>query len=182
MHEKRFNGDPDRLRSPQRLELLEVDRVVNQVLKGVHAASLLDVGTGSGLFAEAFHKRGLQVAGLDVSQRMLKLAIQYVPEAELRVGTAEELPFPDAYCDLVFMGLLLHETDDPFQALKEARRVGRIRTAALEWQYVADPEFGPPLEHRLDEKTIRKWSMQAGFTRFERIELQHLALYLMDVG
>jgi methylase of polypeptide subunit release factors len=53
MHERRFRGDPARLRSPERLEQLEVERVVELSLEGITAGSVLDVGTGTGVFAEA---------------------------------------------------------------------------------------------------------------------------------
>ncbi|MDX9864432.1 MAG: class I SAM-dependent methyltransferase [Anaerolineaceae bacterium] len=182
MHEKRFDGSPDKLRSENRLAILEVNRVIDLSLEGIEAASMLDVGTGSGLFAERFQTHGLQVAGVDVSQEMLDVASQHVPSASLRLGTAEKLPFGDDFCDLVFMGLVLHETDAPLQALKEARRVGRLRTAVLEWYYAADQAFGPPLEHRLSGERIRELSEQAGFGKFSKHALSNLVLYLLDVG
>ncbi|MCD4671936.1 MAG: class I SAM-dependent methyltransferase [Anaerolineaceae bacterium] len=132
MREKRFDGKPEELRSPERIAVLEVKTVIDLVLQDVQADSVLDAGTGSGLFAEAFHKQGLEAVCVDVSQDMLDLARQYLPGADLRLGKAEALPFPDRYCDLVFLGHVLHETDVPLQALKEARRVGRKRTAVLE--------------------------------------------------
>jgi len=181
MHEKRFDGSADKLRSEKRLALLEVDQVINLTLQGVEAASMVDVGIGSGLFAEGFRNRSLQVAGVDVSQEMLNLAARHVPGAILRLGLAEELPFHDGYCDLVFMGLLLHETDSPLQALKEAHRVGCQRTAVLEWYYVADQAFGPPLEHRLPEAVIKELSRQAGFKQYTKYPLSNLVLYILDV-
>jgi ribosomal protein L11 methylase PrmA len=59
MHEKRFEGDIDRLRTPERVERLDVERVVDLCLEKVKVHSVLDVGTGSALFAESFSKRGL---------------------------------------------------------------------------------------------------------------------------
>ena len=180
-HEKRFNGSPDKLRAENRLALLEVDRVVDLALAGIEAAGVLDVGTGSGLFAEAFQQRGMLVAGLDVSPDMLEMAAHHVPEIVLRQGTAEKLPFADSFVDVVFMGLLLHETDSPLQALKEALRVGRLRTVILEWYYTDDQSFGPPLAHRLSEEKIRELSEQAGFRRFTKHALTNLVLYILEV-
>ena len=54
MHERRFTGDVERLRAPERIARLEVDRVVNLCLEGTRVDNVLDVGTGSGIFAEAF--------------------------------------------------------------------------------------------------------------------------------
>jgi len=181
MHEKRFDGKSAELRYEKRRKFMEVERVIDLALEGIDAASMVDVGTGSGLFAEAFQQRGLQVAGVDVSQEMLDLAAQHIPGTKLRLGKAEKLPFNDSYSDLVFMGMLLHETDEPLQALKEALRVGRMRTVVLEWCYDGLQEFGPPLEYRLSEKMIREWSKQAGFVKFTKHALTNLMLYILDV-
>ena len=164
------------------MAILEVDKVIDLALEGVEAVSMLDVGTGSGLFAEGFQQRGLEVAGVDVSQEMLDLAAQHVPGVILRQGIAEALPVCDGFCDLVFMGLVLHETDAPLQALKETRRVGCVRTAVLEWYYVGDQAFGPPLEHRVSEAMVKEMSEQAGFKKFTKHELSSLVLYLLDAA
>jgi 2-polyprenyl-3-methyl-5-hydroxy-6-metoxy-1,4-benzoquinol methylase len=65
MHERRYNGEVERLRATQRVALLEVNRVVDLCLEGIQAMNILDVGTGGGIFAEAFSKRGMNVTGID---------------------------------------------------------------------------------------------------------------------
>ena len=72
----------------------------------------LDIGTGTGVFAEAFAARGLQVAGVDASADMIALARGFVPQGRFEVAPAEALPFADQTFDLVFLGLVLHEADD----------------------------------------------------------------------
>ena len=74
MHEKRFDGGVEKLRSPVRIARLEVERVVDLCLAGAIIQSVLDVGTGSGLFAEAFLERGLAVVGIDANPDMLPVA------------------------------------------------------------------------------------------------------------
>lgn len=93
MHEKRFDGSIERLRSPERVARLEVERVVSLCLESEELKSVLDVGVGSGLFAEAFAKHGLQVAGVDVNPEMVVAARQFVPQGDFREATAEALPF-----------------------------------------------------------------------------------------
>lgn len=124
MHKKRFSGSIVNLRSPERVKHLEVQRVISLCLENVSIQSILDVGTGSGLFAEAFSEHGLEVSGVDANQEMRITARSYVPKGDFRGGTAELLPYPDQSFDLIFLGLVLHETDDPLKALKEALRVG----------------------------------------------------------
>lgn len=180
MHERRFNREIERLRDPERIARLEVERVVNLVLENLTGVqSVLDVGTGSGLFAEQFAAKGLLVTGLDVNPDMLPVAQQYVPSGSFQEGIAEKIPFPDASFDLVFMGLLLHETDDILAALKEAYRVTRKRLAILEWPDEKQL-FGPPLEHRLSFEKITSLARQAGFTEVNHIRLENLSLYLAE--
>ncbi|HMD88215.1 MAG TPA: class I SAM-dependent methyltransferase [Anaerolineaceae bacterium] len=180
MHERRFNREVERLRDPERIARLEVERVVNlalEELEGVH--NVLDVGTGSGLFAEQFAARGLQVTGLDANANMLPAAQQYVPAGTFHEGTAEQLPFPDGSFDLVFMGLLLHETDDTLAALREARRVALKRLAVLEWPD-EEQSFGPPRQDRLSYENITALAKKAGFKNVEQIRLEILSLYRLD--
>ena len=180
MHEKLYVGGVERLRAPERVARLEVERVVSISLEGTDLKSVLDVGVGSGLFAEAFVQHGLEVAGVDVNSEMVLAAKQFVPKGDFRESTAEALPYPDASFDLVFFGLLLHESDKPLKVLQEARRVSRQRICILEWPY-QDGEFGPPSAHRLRPTEITSLSQQAGFTALESIPLNHLAMYRLTI-
>ena len=179
MHEKRFSGAIDRLRAPERVARLEVERVVSLCLGSSKLRNVLDVGVGSGLFAEAFAEHGLEVSGVDANPEMIPAAQQYVPGGDFRLATAEALPYLASSFDLVFFGLVLHEADDPLKELQEARRVTRQQVCILEWPYLANDIFGPPLEHRLSPITIEELAQHAGFTQVKRITLNHLVLYCM---
>jgi ubiquinone/menaquinone biosynthesis C-methylase UbiE len=180
MHERRFNREIERLRDPDRIARLEVERVVNLALADLkEVRTVLDVGTGSGVFAEQFAAKGLEVSGLDANPAMLPAAQQYVPAGIFHEGVAEKLPFPDGSFDLVFMGLLLHETDDILSAVQEAHRVALKRLAILEWPD-EEQDFGPPREHRLSYEKITSMTEQAGFKKVEQIRLENLSLYLID--
>ena len=180
MHEKRFDGTVERLRSPERVARLEVERVVSLCLEAADLKTVLDVGVGSGLFAESFGQHGLEVAGVDVNPDMIAAAKQFVPQGDFREATAELLPYPDASFDLVFFGLLLHESDEPLDVLQEARRVSRQRVGILEWPY-QDGEFGPPLAHRLSPTEIEDLAHDAGFSHLESVPLTHLAFYRLTI-
>ena len=179
MHERRFHEGIERLRSPERLARLEVKRVVDLALSGIHPDTVLDIGTGSGVFAEAFTAQGLAVTGLDANPGMLDVARRYVPGGDFHQGIAEDIPFPDGSFDLVFMGLLLHETDDRLKALQEAYRIARTRLVVLEWPYL-DEDFGPDLEDRLRPSKVIDLAHQAGFQEAETIRLEFLVLYRFD--
>jgi ubiquinone/menaquinone biosynthesis C-methylase UbiE len=180
MHEKRFAGDLDRLRSPERVTLLEVERVVDLCMEAGDISSVLDVGTGTALFAKEFARHGLKVAGADVNPETLPLARSFVHLGDFREGPAEALPFPDHSYDLVFLGLVLHEADDPLKALKEAHRVVRKQVCILEWPYTEQP-FGPPLAHRLNPEILVGLFHEAGFRKWKTLDLANTVLYCLDV-
>jgi ubiquinone/menaquinone biosynthesis C-methylase UbiE len=180
LFDKRYDGGIDRLRAPERVARLEVERVVALCLEGADIKSVLDVGVGSGLFAEAFNQQGLEVAGVDVNPEMILAAKRFVPNGDFRQSTAEALPYPNASFDLVFLGLVLHESDDPLKVLQEARRVSHQRICILEWRY-QEEEFGPPLAHRLNPTEMADLAQQIGYAHLENIPLTHLILYRLAV-
>ena len=181
MHERRFNRAIEQLRAPDRVARLEVDRVVRLVLENLtDVRSILDIGTGSGLFAEAFASKGLQVFGVDANPEMLPEAQKFVPSGTFRESAAEKLPFKKGEFDLAFMGLVLHETDDALKALKEAYRVTTRMVAILEWPDEEQP-FGPPMEHRLSFEKINTLARKAGFKSIDPVRLESLVLYRLDL-
>lgn len=180
MNEDKVFRDVHRLRSPARLRQLEVERVVDLCLEGVKVRRVLDVGTGSGVFAQSFAARGLETSGIDPNGEMLELARELVPGVEFHEAFAERIPFPDSAFDLAFLGLVLHESEHPGQVLRECRRVARQRTAVLEWPFETQ-DFGPPVSHRLRYADITELALAAGFQQFEMIPLTSLVLYRMSV-
>lgn len=178
MQDRTFKGDINRLRSPQRVKILEIERVVELCLETLFVTKILDVGSGSGLFAEAFALRNLDVTGVDKNPQMVKAASDMVLDAHFREGTAEKLPFPSDSFDLVFLGHILHESNDPVAVLQEAARVATLRVAVLEWPYIEEKE-GPSLEHRLEADTIKKMARKAGLTVFKKNKLEHMVLFRM---
>jgi len=180
MHEKRFEGDIARLRFPERVERLEVKQVTELCLEGEKITSVLDVGTGTGLFAESFSGRGLEVSGVDANPEMLVAARQFAPKGDFREGIAEALPYKDKSFDLVFLGLLLHESDEPLKVLQEVWRVARKRVCILEWPYQEQP-FGPPLAHRLSPEDLAGWFRKVRFRKWISINLSNTVLYRLLV-
>jgi len=92
---------------------------------------VLDVGCGTGrLLAALVADAHAKAWGIDESPDMVAVARETLPPGVgVRQGTAERLPFRDAWFDRVTMSLVLHLVDPP-RALAEARRVvpedGRI--------------------------------------------------------
>jgi SAM-dependent methyltransferase/alkylhydroperoxidase family enzyme len=62
---------------------------------------LLDVACGAGLAVELAAIRGARCAGIDASQRLVAIARDRVPVADLQVGDMAALPWPDGSFDVV---------------------------------------------------------------------------------
>jgi len=87
-------------------------------------ARTLDVACGTGFLTR--HLRG-EITGLDQSERMLEVAAERVPDAELVSGDALALPFADNAFDRLFTGHFYGHLQDPDREafLAEAHRVAR---------------------------------------------------------
>jgi ubiquinone/menaquinone biosynthesis C-methylase UbiE len=86
---------------------------------------LLDVGCGSGLALLIARDRGADVGGIDISPGLLGIARERLPDADLREGDMEILPFGDAAFDAVVGINAFQFAGDPRRALAEAARVLR---------------------------------------------------------
>ena len=180
MYERRYHGEVERLRRPERIELLEIDRVVDLTLAEIHAHNVLDVGTGSGIFAEAFANKGLHVTGIDPNPDMLNAAQEFAPCTVFLQGTVEKIPGANKSFDIVFLGHVLHESNDLLKALQESKRCAKYRVVILEWPYRQD-ESGPPLEHRLKTEEVLTAATTIGFSQMEIIILHHMVLFRFTI-
>lgn len=105
--------------------------------------AVLDVGCGTGAMLERFGRSGCELFGLDASPGMLARARQRLgSRAELRPGSADELPFEDARFDLVSFTMVLHELPLSVRtaAVREALRVLRPGGRLLVLDYAARSE------------------------------------------
>jgi ubiquinone/menaquinone biosynthesis C-methylase UbiE len=106
-----------------------VNRSPKSNLAVVELASLtagdrfLDVGCGPGAALEHAAATGAQVAGVDPSPSMVDRASKRVPAAEVRVGSAEELPFPDDHFTVVANVATFHHWAHRDAGLQEILRV-----------------------------------------------------------
>src|SRR5919201_5377844 len=86
---------------------------------------VLDVGCGAGVFLELCAARGTDVHGIDASEELLELARARVPEADLRHGDMQFLPYADDQFDLVTGLTSFFFAADMVAALREAGRVAK---------------------------------------------------------
>jgi SAM-dependent methyltransferase len=92
---------------------------------------VLDVGCGAGAFLRLVASRGGRPFGLDASEPLVELARKRVPEADLRVGDMEALPYEEDAFDLVTGFTSFFFANDMVAALREAARVARPGAAVV---------------------------------------------------
>jgi ubiquinone/menaquinone biosynthesis C-methylase UbiE len=135
---------------PRRLPL----RAILRALEPLSGARLLDVGCGIGSLLRAAAERGAIPAGLDRAPALLEIARWALPDADLRIGDAESIPFDTNTFDVVTAITLPHPGRDT--ALAELARVVRPHGRILigHWGRSADPRPISGLrllaEHELD--------------------------------
>ena len=97
-------------------------------LAGVSAGDrVLDVGCGTGQLTMALARvvGAENVAAIDPSESVVEVSRSRVPEGDIRVASAESLPFADGEFDGVLAQLVVNLTDDPPKAVREMSRVAR---------------------------------------------------------
>lgn len=129
----------------QRLPYLQRLSMVEELLAGVPAGRLLDIGFGSGFFLPALASHCKELYGLDihpyaalVNEMLGKEQVQ----AELIRGDVLRLPYQDKTFDCITCVSTLEFVADVRQALAEIRRVARPGACVI---------IGAPVLNRLTE-------------------------------
>ncbi|MDP9143151.1 MAG: class I SAM-dependent methyltransferase [Actinomycetota bacterium] len=106
-----FNRNPEsNLAAVDRISLSSDDRFV-------------DLGCGLGAALQHAAVTGAETAGIDPSTSMVERASRRVPRAEVRVGSAEMIPFEDDRFTAALAVSTYHHWADPEAGLAEVRRV-----------------------------------------------------------
>jgi SAM-dependent methyltransferase len=93
--------------------------------------NVLDIGCGAGVFLRLAADRGARASGLDASDALIAAARERVPQADLRVGDMESLPYADDTFDLVTGFNSFFFANDMVAALAEAGRVAKPGAAVV---------------------------------------------------
>jgi len=103
-------------------------------------ARVLDVGTGTGVAAEAARESGATAVGIDPSLGMLRIAVRARPGTPFVAAEAIDLPFRDATFDVVIANFVLAHFTKPKTALYDLLRVTRTggRVALSSWADAPD--------------------------------------------
>lgn len=99
---------------------------LNPIKGGIY----LDIGCGTGNYTHELHKQGLQLIGIDPSEKMLEKARQTNDHIDWRMGTAENIDLTENSVDGVIGSLTIHHWTDLQQGFSELHSVvkpnGRI--------------------------------------------------------
>ena len=102
-------------------------------------ARVLDLACGTGDLTRTLSRKGFAVIGLDISAEMMEVGkrkcADLTPQPAFVLGSAEQIPFPDATFDAVTIAFGLRNFDHRAQCLTEIRRVLKPggRLAVLEF-------------------------------------------------
>ncbi|MBD2106313.1 class I SAM-dependent methyltransferase [Nodosilinea sp. FACHB-13] len=106
-----------------------VDATVQETMHRLELNSherILDLGCGTGTLIQCLLRLNpeTEIIGLDPSAEMLNVARQKLPKSvELRIGSADNIPFPNESFDLVISTNAFHYFRHPYQAIQEVKRV-----------------------------------------------------------
>ncbi|MEE9150380.1 MAG: class I SAM-dependent methyltransferase [Thermoplasmata archaeon] len=112
----------DETRGLPKQTMKEVIEVMTDVLKDCR--KVLEIGIGTGRFAEPLQRKGVEVVGIDISRPMLNKA-QLKGLDRLIMGDACSLPFKDSSFDSIISVHVLHLIENCNKALSEIKRVGK---------------------------------------------------------
>ena len=165
------------------------------------ADRVLDVGCGPGALASELAGRlgAASVAAVDPSPAYVEACRTRVPDAEVREGTAEDIPFAEGDFDAVLAQLVIQAMKDPRSGVAEMRRVLRPggTMAACVWDFRegmpllvaywgAAAEVDPEGSAVANNDTANPWCEpqglrllweEAGLKEIETAELQATASY-----
>lgn len=85
--------------------------------------SVLDLGCGDGLDLAYYKTLGVEVSGFDISEKLVKIAKERLPEINIQIGSFEKMPFQNGYFDVVLSKYAIQTSGDLAPVFEEIYRV-----------------------------------------------------------
>lgn len=123
-HLKQYNNFAEKFSSISRKED-KVNRKAfySQINFPLKNKKILDLGCGDGADLIYYKKLGAKVYGLDVSEEMINLAQSKIPQADLKVGLFEKIPYDNNFFDVVVSEYALQTSKKIELIYKEVERI-----------------------------------------------------------
>jgi ubiquinone/menaquinone biosynthesis C-methylase UbiE len=135
--------------------------------------SFADIGCGGGFFALPAARivgGNGKVFGVDIDSAAISTLIELasregLDNIELMVGKAEDIIPCELCADIVFLGIVLHDFEDPLKVLRNARKISKPsgKLVDLDWKKEPMP-LGPPFQKRFSQDRARELITSAGFS------------------
>jgi ubiquinone/menaquinone biosynthesis C-methylase UbiE len=122
---------------------------------------ILDVGCGYGRVLSWCYERGARadnLFGIDLLTNRIKIARESYPAFTFTQGNAEQLPYPDAWFDLVMVFTVFSSILDDAMAERVARSIDRVlaRRGAVVWYDLRYPNPWNPAVRAMTKSRIRR--------------------------
>jgi SAM-dependent methyltransferase len=133
-----------------------IQETVKQIVKVTTIAQkhILEVGCGDGRITKFLARESNNVCAIEPDSSKVAIAKQSIPNANIQVGSGENLQFLDNLFDLVIFTLSLHHHQDRCQALDEAYRVTKPGGIIIIIEPVADGELEIVFSFVNDEEEV----------------------------
>ncbi len=153
-----------------------------------HGDRMLDVACGAGLALEMAALRGARCAGIDASPRLVAVARDCSPDADLRVGDMQDLPWDDGSFDVVtsfrgIWGTTPRAVAEVYRVLAPGGRIGltvwgHIKASPGAWALAPFSLAAPPkVENQAAMVALGRpgageaFLQDAGFADVERVDI-----------
>jgi tRNA (cmo5U34)-methyltransferase len=190
---EQFHFDPDTYLAMVRAEVPDYDHlqeVLAEAAGEISAHAILDLGTGTGQTLRHVSRRHptARLIGVDESDRMLAVARDFVPAADLRVARLQD-ELPEGPFDLVVSALAVHHLDGEEKAALFRRVAARLTPGGRfvladvivpddSADVVTPLDEGYDLPSRADEQL--QWMRDATLTATLRWKHRDLAVMIGD--
>jgi len=149
-----------------------------------------DIGCGQGFFtipaAKMVGESG-KVYASDISETNIEKLREKVDSAGLtnvvvEAGKAEDLILCNACADIIFLGIVLHDFENPSKVLANAHSMLKKTGKLIDLDWKQEPmEFGPPLHIRFSEEKGIQLLESSGF-KVQLIKKSGLYHYIIVAG
>jgi SAM-dependent methyltransferase len=155
-----------RLNDPARLDLIPPDALWAALDMPI-AETIVEIGAGTGLYAEQFAKRcpGAVIYAADIEPSMVEYMSNHRGSVVPLLAEESAVPLPSGEADAVVMINVHHELVDPAATYREAGRLLRPGGVVLSCDWAPGADGGPPQEVRATGDGIRRLLTEAGFAQ-----------------